>query len=301
MHTWRRLNRSCGSIYIVAAAATVLCFPVLAGADADPWDELPPSPVRLSKRPVPGDLEQLRCQYTREQIALLEKLNRTDANHLIRLGEITVPDRWDFRELDYSPLPAKWSWARGKQKALLVHQPSQVFGAYENGRLVRWGPVSSGSSKRPTPPGIYHLNWKSRGRRSTVNPRWYLAWYFNFINEHGISFHQYALPGHPASHGCIRLLERDARWLYQWGEQWKLDESGMLVQRQGTPVWIMDSYPYRKSPAWHSKQYVASGGRIRLDRGRGEDTSVVLAAGKPPRREAATPVENGGGQRAGSI
>lgn len=301
MHTRRRLNRSCRSIYILTAAAAMLCCPPLASADADPWDELPPPAARLSKRPVPGDLEQLRCQYTREQIALLEKLNRTDASHLIRLSEITVPDRWDFRELDYSPLPARWTWARGKEKALLVHQPSQVFGAYENGRLVRWGPVSSGSSKRPTPPGIYHLNWKSRGRRSTVNPKWYLAWYFNFVNEHGISFHQYALPGHPASHGCIRLLERDARWLYQWGEQWKLDESGMLVQRQGTPVWIMDSYPYSKSPAWHSKQYVASGGRIRLNGGRGEDTSVVLATGEPPRRKVATPADNAGAQQVDSI
>jgi len=38
------------------------------------------------------------------------------------------------------------------------------------------------------------------------------------MNKRGHSFHQYELPGHPASHGCIRLLERDATWIYDWGK-----------------------------------------------------------------------------------
>ena len=78
-----------------------------------------------------------------------------------------------------------------------------------------------GDSKRP------------RGHRSTVNPAWFLPWYFNFNNKTGHAFHQYELPGLPASHGCVRMLERDAQWLYRWGREWTLDERGWTVTETG--------------------------------------------------------------------
>jgi L,D-transpeptidase catalytic domain len=121
----------------------------------------------------------------------------------------------------------------------VVHQPFQAFGAYEHGRLVRWGPVSTGRRENPTPHGIFNLTWKAKQRRSTDNEAWLLRWYFNFINARGISFHQFDLPGYAASHACVRLLERDAEWLYGWGEQWKLDESGTRVLRPGTTVVVI--------------------------------------------------------------
>src|SRR3982751_2991278 len=45
-----------------------------------------------------------------------------------------------------------------------------------------------------------------------------MAWHFNFENALGLAFHEYTLPAKPDSHGCIRLLQRDAKWLYEWGE-----------------------------------------------------------------------------------
>src|SRR5689334_12800781 len=87
--------------------------------------------------------------FSGQQIALLEKLNRADREHLDRLKVLAVPDRWDLDELAYSPLPQKYEGARTLNKALVVHVPGQVFGAYEQGRLVRWGPVSSGVAHCP--------------------------------------------------------------------------------------------------------------------------------------------------------
>jgi hypothetical protein len=135
-------------------------------------------------------------------------------------------------------------------KYLVVHQPMQVFGAYEMGKLVRWGPVSSGRKETPTPAGTYNLTWRSRKRTSTDNDAWILEWYFNFINSRGVSFHQFDLPGYAASHACVRLLQRDAQWLYGWGDQWKLSADRRTVDAPGTPVLIIGAFGHGQPAPW---------------------------------------------------
>jgi hypothetical protein len=189
-------------------------------------------------------------QFTPQQRALLEKLNRRDLDHLARLSEVIAPETWSADELDYSPLPRGWRWAAQFAKAIVVDEPSQVFGAYEAGRLVKWGPVSTGRAQSQTPAGFYHLTWRARQRRSSENDEWLLNWYFNFINERGISFHQFELPGRPASHACVRLLARDAKWLFDWGQQWRLNPDRQHVDETGTPVLILGAYDFKRPPPW---------------------------------------------------
>lgn len=259
---------------LALSGAALLCWLAMTpGLGAEPYvsDEESVSPARFRVQAISDDPEQLRCQFTSAQLAILEKLNRADAKNLVKMGAIVVPDRWDLRELDYSPMPGASTWARTHGKALIVHQQAQAFGAYENGKLIHWGPVSSGAARRPTPSGYFHLNWKSKGRRSTVNSDWFLPWAFNFINKDGISFHQYELPGYPASHGCVRLLSRDAKWLYGWGDQWDLGPRGWRIEKQGTPVWIVGGYDYMQDPPWTEREYLAYGARIAL----GQEMGVV--------------------------
>lgn len=199
----------------------------------------------------------LEARFAAEQVAVLEKLNRADAVHLRRLDRLVVPSVW-MNELDYSPFPLQYPAAARIPKLLVVDQPTQAFAAYEEGRLVRWGPVSSGRQARRTPSGMFHLNWRSKGRHSSVTPRWYMKWYFNFDNVGGRSLHSYALPGYPASHSCIRLLERDAMWLYEWGEPWTLDARGE-VATPGTPLLIIGQYAFAEPPPWRSPEYLARG------------------------------------------
>lgn len=210
-------------------------------------DPAPSYPISYRLEPAHADLHS---RYTKEQLALLEKLNRADARHLPRLRELVVPERWGSGDIEHSPLPLEIPELSPHPKALIVHQPIQVFGAYERNRLVRWGPVSSGRREHPTPSGAFHLNWRSRARRSTVNPSWHMEWYFNFDNRRGLALHKYALPGRPASHACIRLLERDARWIFEWGEGWELDADRQRVIRPGTPVWIVAKYDFHSPPPW---------------------------------------------------
>ena len=201
----------------------------------------------------------LRERFLPEQLAVLEKLNRADVPRLGRLEEVVVPAEW-LDEPQYSPFPPAYAWAAAYPKALIVHQPAQAFAAYEQGRLVRWGPISSGSQPGLTPSGLFHLSWRSRGRRSSEDPDWFMPWYFNFDTRRGLAFHQYKLPGVPASHACIRLLKRDAVWLYGWGEgAGRGKRERRTAAGKGTPLLIVGQYDFDAPPPWRSLEWLARG------------------------------------------
>jgi lipoprotein-anchoring transpeptidase ErfK/SrfK len=226
-----------------------------------------------------GAAQDLSRRFAAPQLSVLEKLNRADSAHLHRLDALVVPTAW-VDEPGYSPFPTVYDHATQVAKLLIVDQPSQAFAAYERGRLVRWGPVSSGGRTSPTPSGVFHLNWRSRGRYSTVNPTWYMKWYFNFGNASGLSLHSYALPGYPASHGCIRLLERDARWLYDWGDGWALDAEGRVAS-QGTTL-IVVGQAFAAPAPWRSLAFLARGIDLPHTLSDDSEDSVVK---QPVRRE----------------
>ena len=83
-----------------------------------------------------------------------------------------------------------------------------------------------------------------------MNPAWILPWAFNLDNIGGIAFHQYDLPGFPASHGCVRLLNQDAQWIYGWADTWILSKQDNSVVAYGTPVIIFGDYSYGKEAPW---------------------------------------------------
>jgi hypothetical protein len=206
---------------------------------------------------VSGGSTELSVKYSSAQLDILEKLNRADRDHLIRFRELVVPERWFADERAYSVMPASYPAGSVHDKLLVLHLPGQVFGAYEFGTLVRWGPVSSGRRASQTSAGLFWLTWRSEGHSSKVDPDWFMRWYFNFESRVGLALHAYALPGRPASHGCVRLLERDARWLFDWGDEWVLDASGTRVLEPGTPVFIIGAYDFAAPPPWRSIEWLA--------------------------------------------
>ena len=240
-----------------AAVVVGLAFGALAASRAQ--EPAAPAPPRIAYRVEPIDAGTLAKRFTPAQLAVLEVLNRRDVAHLARLTDIIVPDlppeQWPVDELAFSPLPADWPSATALPKALVVHQPAQVFGAYEYGRLVRWGPVSTGRKETPTPAGTFNLTWKAKSRRSTDNDAWLLKWYFNFINSRGISFHEFDLPGQAASHACVRLLTRDAMWIYEWGQQWVLSPDKRTVATPGTTVVIHGEVDFANPSPWTLPEY----------------------------------------------
>ena len=107
-----------------------------------------------------------------------------------------------------------------------------------------------GKKATPTPTGLFSANWKAKETISTVNDEWKLKWNFNVSNAGGVGFHQYQLPGYPASHSCMRLLESDAIWLYNWVDMWILQHNELAAQ--GSPVIIFGQYPFGHSKPWWS-------------------------------------------------
>jgi hypothetical protein len=188
-------------------------------------------------------------QYADSVFRIICALNRIDPDKLHRADSLILPSvilPW----MDFSPFPDTVPALLETPEYVAVSYRLQAFGAYKNGVLQRWGPVSMGKRSTPTPTGLFHTNWKSKRQVSTENENWILPWYFNIINSSGVSFHQYELPGFPASHSCIRMRETDARWLYQFAQQWTLDATGRMVIKNGTPVYIFGRYPWGKGRPW---------------------------------------------------
>lgn len=176
------------------------------------------------------------------------KLNRVDLAHVRDRDSLILPDRFGD-SLTLAPFPAQLPSVRDTAKLVLVSLRLQAFAAYDSGRLVQWGPTSTGRRTKQTPAGLYHANWKDRERISTVDDEWQLFWCVNIENREGVSLHQYELPGRPASHSCVRLLESDAMWLYAWTEQWRLDPAGQLAA-SGTPVVIFGEWEWGRRAPW---------------------------------------------------
>jgi lipoprotein-anchoring transpeptidase ErfK/SrfK len=100
-------------------------------------------------------------------------------------------------------------------------QRAYVYGS--DGSLMREIPISSGRGGR-TPLGHFRVTTKSEWTTATSNPKVHMRWMTRFNG--GIGFHGIPRSGNvalktplgvrPVSHGCIRMADVDAQWIYQW-------------------------------------------------------------------------------------
>lgn len=183
------------------------------------------------------------------QQALVIAINRTDRSHFKKMDSVIVPVDLSGDIVYYFPFPLKVQYLEEVDKIVFFSYATQTFAAYENGNLVRTGPTNMGREKDPTPTGLFHTNWKAKKTISTVNDEWELKWNFNIANKAGIGWHQYSLPGYPASHSCLRLGEADAKFMYNWADKWVL-ENKSTVKVKGTPVVVFGIYDFKGPKPW---------------------------------------------------
>jgi lipoprotein-anchoring transpeptidase ErfK/SrfK len=112
---------------------------------------------------------------------------------------------------------------------LLVSIPQQKVYVFDDGELVATSPVSTGKRGHETPAGKFRVLQKKVHHRSSKYDNAPMP-YMHRLTNYGIAIHAGALPGYPASHGCIRLPRSFAKKLY-----------GMT--RNGTPVTITRARP----------------------------------------------------------
>lgn len=193
-------------------------------------------------------LKELQDYVGKDNLETVLKLNRINAKFLKTDSIVIIPKDFDFMAL--SPFPSELPLATSIPKLLMISQKVQAFGVYESGKLIRWGPVSSGKKSTPTPNRLYFANWKGKEVQSSFDDEWVLKWNFNLDNFEGIGMHQYEMPGFPASHSCVRMFEDDAMWLYDWADQWILSPDEQTVRAHGTPVIIFGDYAFGKTTPW---------------------------------------------------
>jgi len=211
------------------------------------------APVRKAPKAVSYTLESPKeWLKTNENAADLEialAVNRTDKQFFTKMDSVIIPTDMSGDISFYLPFPVEVPYLVDVDKIIFFSYPTQTFAAYENGILIYTGPTNMGRKKDQTPTGLFFTNWKAEETISTFDDEWKLLWNFNIENKKGVGFHEYELPGYPASHSCLRLHEKDAKDLYEWADQWVLaDEEN--VKFKGTPVVVFGSYPFDAPKPW---------------------------------------------------
>lgn len=188
--------------------------------------------------------------FSNDEQYIIAALNRIDTKHINRRDTLVVPNEFKQSFIDYSPFPRTLDKVTDVPKLVVFSYPIQAYAVYEKGHLVKWGPTNMGKQSAQTPRGLFFTNWKGRRVTSTVDDEWILNWNFNIHNTQGVGWHQYALPGYPASHSCLRLLDADAQWLYNWADQWILQDKH-TIKVKGTPVIVFGDYQFGVKGIWH--------------------------------------------------
>ena len=121
---------------------------------------------------------------------------------------------------------------------ILVSVPEQTMHVYRNGVLIGRSTVSTGSKGHSTPGGVFSILEKEQTHRSKTYNNAPMP-YMQRLTWTGIAMHSGALPGYPASHGCIRLPYDFSQLLFKATEK-----GGTVVLGDGkTPTPYLASNP----------------------------------------------------------
>lgn len=96
---------------------------------------------------------------------------------------------------------------------VVVDLVSQKLVAYRSGEPVAASPVSSGKPGHNTPRGVFTILQKKSFHRSNLYSNAPMP-FMQRLTWDGVALHAGALPGYPASHGCIRLPHAFARQFF---------------------------------------------------------------------------------------
>lgn len=201
-----------------------------------------------SKKGKDSAMAAFLSAYSKEEQYLILALNRLDQKNRWRADTLIIPEAFEEDFLKYTPFPLQVDLLKDVEKLVVFSYSYHAFGVFEQGKLVKWGPSSLGKKDTPTKKGLHFTNWKKKLAISTVDSDWKLPYNFNIHNTLGIGWHQYDLPGFHASHSCLRLLEADAKWLYEWADMWVLTNQGREVEAKGTPVLVYGESDFKSKP-----------------------------------------------------
>jgi L,D-transpeptidase catalytic domain len=127
---------------------------------------------------------------------------------------------------------------------IIISIADQRVSVYGNDTLIARSAVSTGVPRHPTPLGVFSVISKQRWHRSNLYSAAPMP-YMQRITWSGIALHAGILPGHPASHGCIRLQDDFAIRL------WHLTKPGarvIIASDDTRPVEIANPHLFEPRP-----------------------------------------------------
>ncbi|TCZ78019.1 L,D-transpeptidase family protein [Lysobacter sp. N42] len=118
---------------------------------------------------------------------------------------------------DWSPRPGQYVWkpelAPRGPVVVVASLPLQQLHVYRNGVRIGATTISSGKRGHETPVGVFTILQKRAEHYSNLYDNAPMPW-MQRLTWDGIALHAGRLPGHPASHGCIRLPDAFAKALF---------------------------------------------------------------------------------------
>ncbi len=130
----------------------------------------------------------------------------------------------------------------------------QQVSIYNHSGLVARSAISTGISGHPTPKGIFTIIGRERFHRSNIYSSAPMP-FMQRITWSGIAMHLGVVPGHPASHGCIRLPAAFAAKL--WGMT-RIGERVVITPHDVFPAEF--EHPLLPAPMMRASEKGAPGG-----------------------------------------
>lgn len=121
------------------------------------------------------------------------------------------PRNADAADPDYEWHP---QWAPDGPVTIVVRVPQQRVYVYRNGIRIGFSKASTGKPGHETPLGAFTILEKQREHFSNLYDDAPMP-YMQRLTWSGVAMHAGALPGYPASHGCIRLPYEFAEKLFE--------------------------------------------------------------------------------------
>ena len=134
---------------------------------------------------------------------------------------------------------------------IIISIVDQRVSLFDNGALIARSSVSTGMEGHPTPLGVFSVISKQRWHRSNIYSAAPMP-YMQRITWSGIALHAGVVPGHPASHGCIRLKNDFAVRL------WHLTKRGtrvIIAHGDVQPVEITNPHLFQPKAASGSSEF----------------------------------------------
>lgn len=146
---------------------------------------------------------------------------------------------------------------------LVVSLDEQRAYVYRNGIAIGLTTISSGKAGHETPTGVFTILQKDKDHRSNLYNSAPMP-YMQRLTWDGIALHGGSLPGHPASHGCVRLPQAFAQKLFSETQR---GDTVVVADAKSSPMTL--AYPSVLAPV-NARGQVSAGGR-----GRSPGTGLV--------------------------